>query len=242
MGSHFKDQKAVIVGASGGIGEAIALGLAKEGGQICLVGGNEEKLSVVAQRIKQLGERVSVFKADLTVDDDIKRLQINIHKELGPIDILVHCAGVISIGKIENAAVEDLDRQYRINVRAPFLLTQSFLPMLRIRRGQIVFINSSASLQAKAGTGQYAATKQALRALADCLRQEVNDDGIRVVSVYPGRTASSMQEALHKIEQKAYCPERLMQPGDVAAVVVNALKLPRTAEVTDIHIRPMVKN
>jgi NADP-dependent 3-hydroxy acid dehydrogenase YdfG len=51
-----------------------------------------------------------------------------------------------------------------------------------------------------------------------------------------------MQEALHKIEQKAYCPERLMQPGDVAAVVVNALKLPRTAEVTDIHIRPMVKN
>ena len=89
--------------------------------------------------------------------------------------------------------------------------------------------------------GQYAATKHALKAVADSLREEVNADGVRVISVYPGQTASPMQKALYEIEKKAYFPGKLMQPEDVAAVVVNALSLRRTAEVTDICVRPMKK-
>jgi NADP-dependent 3-hydroxy acid dehydrogenase YdfG len=113
--------------------------------------------------------------------------------------------------------------------------------MLIPRQGQIVFINSSAGLTAKAGAGQYAATKFALKAIADSLRAEVNALGLRVLSVYPGRTASPMQAAIYKMEGKAYNPERLLQPEDVAACVINALSLPRTAEVTDIQVRPLVK-
>jgi NADP-dependent 3-hydroxy acid dehydrogenase YdfG len=89
---------------------------------------------------------------------------------------------------------------------------------------------------------QYAATKHALKAVADSLRAEVNSQGIRVLSVYPGRTATPTQESLHALEGKPYRPTRLLQPEDVAAVVMNALCLPRTAEVTDIHIRPMMKS
>jgi NADP-dependent 3-hydroxy acid dehydrogenase YdfG len=126
-------------------------------------------------------------------------------------------------------------------VRAPYLLTQSLLPLLRSRRGQIVFINSSAGHVARGNVGQYAATKHALRALADSLREEVNADGIRVLSVYPGRTATPMQAKLHAVEQKEYRPDDLLQPQDVAAVVANALSLPRSAEVTDIHVRPLRK-
>jgi NADP-dependent 3-hydroxy acid dehydrogenase YdfG len=73
------------------------------------------------------------------------------------------------------------------------------------------------------------------------LRQEINADGVRVLSVYPGRTAGLMQELVHKMEGKAYHPERLMQPEDVAAMVIQALCLPRSAEVTEIFVRPMIK-
>ena len=93
----------------------------------------------------------------------------------------------------------------------------------------------------RAGVGQYAAMKHALRALADTLREEVNRDGVRVLSVFLGRTATPMQAAVHRVESRVYEPEPLLQPADVAAVVISALSLPRTAEVTDIHIRPLRK-
>jgi NADP-dependent 3-hydroxy acid dehydrogenase YdfG len=115
------------------------------------------------------------------------------------------------------------------------------LPMLRSRHGQVVFINSSVGTRAPANVGQYAATKHALKAIADSLRDEVNADGMRVLSVFLGRTATPMQAAIYEMEGRTYRPELLLQPEDVAAVVINALTLPRTAEVTDISIRPFKK-
>ena len=139
-------------------------------------------------------------------------------------------------------SVEDFDLQYKTNVRGPYLLTQILLPLLKLRQGQVIFINSRAVfLNARPGLGQYTATKQALKALADSFRQEVNGEGIRVISVYPGRTSSPMQQTVFKTEGKIYQPELLMQPADVAATIVNALCLPRTAEVTDITMKPLVE-
>jgi NADP-dependent 3-hydroxy acid dehydrogenase YdfG len=94
---------------------------------------------------------------------------------------------------------------------------------------------------ARPGVSQYAAVKHGLKGLADALRAEVNSAGVRVISVYPGQTATAMQERRYAIEGRAYQPERLIQPADVAALVVNALGLARTAEVTDIQIRPTLK-
>jgi NADP-dependent 3-hydroxy acid dehydrogenase YdfG len=174
-------------------------------------------------------------------DDDLQALVASLQRDVDHLDILAHSAGGITLGPVETAPVADLDGQYRTNVRAPYVLTQMLLPMLRSCQGQIVFINSSVGLNARAGVGQYAATKHALRAVADSLREEVNAAGVRVLSVFLGRTASPMQVAIHAAEGKAYHPERLLQPQDVAAVVLNALNLPRTAEVTDISIRPLMK-
>jgi NADP-dependent 3-hydroxy acid dehydrogenase YdfG len=78
--------------------------------------------------------------------------------------------------------------------------------------------------------------------VADSLRDEVNPDGVRVLSIFAGRTATPMQETVHHLENKAYDSRLLLQPEDIASVVINALALPRTAEVTDIHIRPLVKS
>lgn len=228
---------AVVTGASSGIGRAIALGLLKEGVTVCLIGRNSKALQQLGRHDVGSSDRLMIFPADLNEDEDIDSLADELNSKFQGIDILVHSAGVINLGSFADSAAIDFDSMYRINVRAPFLLTQKLLTPLENKNGQVVFINSSAGLNAKAGAAQYAATKHALKAIADSLREEVNSTGIRVLSVYPGRTASPMQEKVFRLEGRTYASERLMQPADVASVVINALKLPRTAEVTDINIR-----
>jgi len=236
-----ENQIAVITGASSGIGKAIALGLAAQGVGLCLIGRNLLTLNTVAESAQPTSSLIKTYQVDLDVDEDIQNLKLYLQQDFGYIDMLIHSAGAISLGMLKDAKVEDFDLQYRINVRAPYLLTQELLPMIQSRHGQIVFINSSAGLKANANVGQYSATKCALKAIADSLREEVNAQGIRVLTVYPGRTATPMQAIVHEVEAKVYQPEKLMQPEDVAEVVVNALSLPRTAEVTDINIRPLNK-
>src|SRR3989454_9395399 len=107
--------------------------------------------------------------------------------------------------------------------------------MIRSARGQIVFINSTVGLATRANVAQFSATQHGLKAMADCLREEVNPDGVRVLTVFPGRTATARQAAIHQLEGRPYHPDRLLQTRDVAAVVLNALGLDRTAEVTDIR-------
>ena len=238
----FANQIAVVTGASSGIGKAIALGLAAQGASLCLVGRELKTLETVAEMARSTSPKVLSYRGDLTLDEDIRALTICLQQDFGQIDLLVHSAGVISMGKLENAPVEDLDLQYRANVRAPYLLTQALLPMLKSCQGQIVFINSSVVLSARANVGQFAATQHALKAIADSLREEVNADGVRVLSVFPGRTATPRQATLYKLEGREYHPEVLLQPEDVAAVVINALGMPRTAEVTNINIRPLLKS
>jgi NADP-dependent 3-hydroxy acid dehydrogenase YdfG len=236
------DQIAVVTGASRGIGKAIALALAVQRATVCLIGRRLETLQTVAESVKGTASQVACYRADLTRDEDITELTAGLERDFGTLDLLIHSAGVYSLGRIEAAPVKDFDRQYRTNVRAPYMVTQALLPMLRCRSGQIVFINSSVGKRAPANVGQYAATKHALKAIADSLRNEVNADGVRVLSVFLGRTATPMQAAIHEMEGKTYRPELLLQPEDVAAVVLSALALPRSAEVTEISMRPLIKS
>jgi short-subunit dehydrogenase len=236
----FRGQVAVITGASGGIGEAVAIQLAREGARLMLTGRNAAKLDLVAERARDLSPNVEAFAADLAEDDQIRALSDRSLSVFGGVDILVHSAGLFVGGSLATTPVEDLDRQHRVNVHAPYLLTQALLPSLLARQGQVAFVSSGAGYSpARAGWVGYAASKHALRAVADGLREEVNKQGVRVLTVFPGRTATAMQEEVHRFEGRPYDPERFLQPGDVAAMMLSALALPRTAEVTDIHVRPM---
>ncbi len=231
----------VISGASSGIGRAVAIEVAKRGGTPCLIGRRIDALSDVLLEVREYVSDARCYEADLTDDKVLQNLTELLRKDFGVCDVLVHCAGVFAMGAVETEPVELLDWQYQTNVRAPYLLTQNLLPSLKRQQGQIVFVNSTAGLAAKAGVAQYAASKAALKAIADALRGEVNPYGVRVLSVYPGRTASPMQESIHKMEGRSYDDARLMQPSDVAETIVYALTAPRTAEVTDITIRPMAQ-
>jgi NADP-dependent 3-hydroxy acid dehydrogenase YdfG len=237
-----RDKIAVVTGASSGIGKAIALALAGEGANVCLVGRKLDTLEDVARSARQYSPRARPCRADLTRDEDIHALAADLARNGGSVDVLVHSAGEIHHADHAQAPLADFDAQYRANVRGPYLLTQSLLPLLRAASGQVVFINSSSGLRARARSGQFAATQHAMKAIADSLREEVNADGIRVLCVFPGRTATPRTEQLFREERKAYRPELLMQPEDVAAMVVHSLKMPRSCEVTEISIRPLLKS
>ena len=184
------------------------------------------------------GGKAVAHVVDLTRDEDLRALAERVVDDLGGLDILVHAAGVIAPGRVQDSALPDLDRQYQTNLRAPYALTQLLLPSLREGQGQIVFINSTQGAAASPEASQYAATKHGLRAVADGLRAEVNRDGMRVLTVLLGQTATPMQEGLHRAQGRRYRPEQMIQPGDVAEMVVGALLVARTAEVTEFRMLP----
>jgi NADP-dependent 3-hydroxy acid dehydrogenase YdfG len=229
-------QTALITGASSGIGRAIAVELAARGASLCLLGRRPAVLQDIALRLAPDACKW-VYRTDLVDSEEIEKLRGSLARDGAEPTVIVHSAGVIALGPLEQASLADFDRQLNVNVRAPYALTQALLGGLKARRGQIVFINSSAGVSAVPGSGQYSATKHALRALADSLRAEVNGQ-VRVTSVFTGATATPMQRSLHAAKGRAYAPETLIQAEDVAAVVVHVLSLPRTVELTDIHMRP----
>jgi NADP-dependent 3-hydroxy acid dehydrogenase YdfG len=233
--------RALVAGGSQGIGRAIALALAERGHEVWIAARRPDPLAAVVAEIRAKGGVAESRSVDLVDDAARAALVDEVAADERGLDVLVNSSGMIARADVSEATLEDFDRQYQANVRAPYALTQSLLPSLIRARGQVVFVNSSAGLAPSANASQYGATMHAMRAVASVLRDEVNAAGVRVTSVYPGRTATPRQQMIHEWEGKEYRPERLLQPADVAAIVIAALELPRTAEVTDISIRSMAK-
>jgi NAD(P)-dependent dehydrogenase (short-subunit alcohol dehydrogenase family) len=229
-------RSAVVTGASSGIGRAIALALASAGAQVLAIGRDGDRLRTLADAASAGGTTMEALVCDLTDDDEIRALA----GRISSLDTLVHAAGTIDFGSVEDAPVGQLDQQLRVNLRAPYLLTQALLPILRERRGHVVFVNSSAGIRSGAGTAGYGATKHALRGFADALRDEVNEAGLRVTSIYPGRTRTPMQASVYRWEGRPEPLAGLLEPEDVASMVVAVLSLPPRAEVTDVHLRPAI--
>jgi NADP-dependent 3-hydroxy acid dehydrogenase YdfG len=238
----FSGQTAIITGATGGVGQAIAARVVDAGASVVLVARTQAALDQLVQQHGWNPEVVECHPVDLASEAQVRQFATDIQAAHPKINLLVHAAGSLALGTLAERSVAEFDVQYQVNVRAPYQLTQALLSQLVRCRGQVVFINSSAGVNARAGVGQYAATKHALRAVADSFRDEVNEHGVRVLSVFLGRTASKMQRAVHEHERRPYDPTRLLQPDDVASIVVAALQIPRSADVTDVHIRPMQKS
>jgi NADP-dependent 3-hydroxy acid dehydrogenase YdfG len=231
---------ALVTGASSGIGRAIALSLAARGHRLCLVGRNRERLEAVASAMEEDASWVEI--ADLTSRESRQAIVDSVERQSGSLQVLVHAAGVIELAESESDSGDGAEGlEHQTNYVAPRELTRLLLPSLIESRGEVVFVNSTAGLNPVASAAGYSASKQALRRFADELRGEVNAKGVRVLSIYPGRTATPMQAAIFEHEGRDYPGEKLLQPEDVAAMVVAALSLPRTAEVTDLMIRPMNK-
>ncbi|GAB2813876.1 SDR family oxidoreductase [Actinoallomurus bryophytorum] len=226
MGTH------LITGATGAVGAAVAGLLHDAGHSVILTGRDAGRLDATAARIAG-GDRVRTLVLDLT---DPRRIEPSLEgAELPPLDGLVHGAGSVALGTVAELAPDDWIGQLLVNTAAPAELTRLLLPSVRAARGHVVFVNSGSGLRANPGWSAYAASKHALRALADALRAE--EPEIRVTSVFPGRFASEMQRQVRAHEGGDYDPDAFMSARTVAKVIVNALETPRDATVTDVSVR-----
>lgn len=231
-----------MTGATSGIGRAVAMALAKPGWRLSLIGRDRARLEEATADAIRRGAAADRVAVDLSSAEALERCAARLRETLPRIDVLVHAAGRFCRGSLEAMTPAEFDALYATNVRAPWQLTRELLPLLRASRGQVVFVNSSAVFTHPIHCGAYVASKAALLGIADALRVEVNQAGVRVLSVFPGRTATPMQEDIHRAEGTLYRPERLLQADDVATAVMAALTMPPTAEVTDIRIRPNLKS
>ena len=239
--TDFVARACVVTGATSGIGQSLALALARHGALVWAIGRSSERLDALDAAANGARGDVLPLQVDLEDDEALEQATTAILARTPDLDVLAHSAGAIALGSFETISPSEFDLLYRVNLRAPFVLTQDLLPSLRRTRGQIVFVNSSAGLRAGADNALYAATKHGLKALADGLRDQVNEAGVRVLSVYPGRTATPMQRFVHEYEGHPYRTESLLRPEDVVDVVLAALSQPASGEVTDVSVRPMRK-
>ncbi|MFJ6740100.1 SDR family oxidoreductase [Streptomyces sp. NPDC091279] len=223
----------VITGAGSGIGAAVARRLHARGDDLVLHARD-------AGRAKELAAAFPGAKTlvgDLTDPDKLSWAFS--HQSLPErVDTLLHIAGVVDLGPVGDLTPKSWHHQLNVNLIAPAELTRLFLPQLRAVRGQVLFVNSGAGLAAHADWSAYAASKHGLKALADALRHEEHGNGVRVTSVYPGRTASPMQAKVHRQEGKQYDAARWIDPESVATTILTTLDLPRDAQIPDVTIRP----
>jgi NADP-dependent 3-hydroxy acid dehydrogenase YdfG len=220
---------ALVTGASGGIGAATARALAA-GHDVLLGGRDEAALAALAAALP--GARP--WPVDLTDPAAVAAAVVGIET----LDVLVHSAGIAEIGALPATSVEMWRRSMEINVIAVAELTRLLLPALRAVRGRVVLVNSGQGRRVRAGWGAYAASKFALTAYADVLRLEEEPNGLRVTSVFPGRTDSDMQRAVRAAEGGAYEPDRYLRPDSVAEAIRFVVDGPADADVPELVIRP----
>jgi len=217
---------ALITGAGGGIGAAIAEALAPTY-TLLLAGRPSARLDSVAERLG-----ATTWPMDLTDPDDIEAAT----EVLAELDVLVHNAGVSFPGRVAESTPEQWRATFEVNVTGAVALTCALLPALRAARGQVIFINSGAGMNASPGLASYSASKFALRAFADSLRAD--EPLLRVTSIHPGRVDTEMQRDLVAYEGRDYNPADFLTPHTVAGVVATVVATPADAHTHEVVIRP----
>lgn len=217
---------ALITGAGGGIGSAIAAALAPTH-TLLLAGRPSDRLDAVAERLG-----ATTFPLDLTDSGDIEAAC----EVVDELDVLVHNAGLAIPGSVADSDIDEWRATFAVNVFGPVELTLALLSALRRAHGQVVFINSGAGRNASRGMASYSASKFALRAFADSLRGD--EPELRVTTIYPGRTDSDMQRELVEFEGGTYDPANFLKPETVAAAVAHAVTTPPDGHVHELVLRP----
>jgi len=195
MGDRHKDQVVVITGGGRGIGRATALEFAAEGATCVLAGRRMDALNIAAEECRKSGGKAEVVHCDVMQDQDLQHLAGWTAGTLGRIDVLVNNAGVVTGGRIDEIEKEDIGRMVGVNIWAPLRLTQLVVPHMRARkRGTIVNLSSMAGRVGVPYYAPYSASKYAMRGFSESLRRELKPEGIHVMAVYPGGTATDMME------------------------------------------------
>ncbi len=223
----------LITGVSRGIGRALSERLLTAGHQV--YGLARAADSVAGSGLPEPG-LAGVLEADLSAPQSLEPALAPWLATLRSLDGVVHCAGIVRPGALSGSTPADFAEQFTVNVTAVAELTRLLLPALRAAAGTVVLVNSGSGLNARPPLTGYGASKFALRAYADGLRQE--EPGVRVSSIYPGRTATGMQRSVRAAESGEYRESDYLQPATVALAIQTILALPPDGVITDLTLRP----
>jgi 3-oxoacyl-[acyl-carrier protein] reductase len=223
--SYLVSKTALVTGASRGIGRATARALAAAGARVIVHYGNAaEEAESLVKEIREAGGRADAVLADLAAPDGAHKLAAEVRKlVVGQLDILVANAGIATAAAIEDQSVEEFDRMFAVNVRAPFFLVQQLLPLLG--EGSSIVLLSSLAARASVGVlPAYAATKGAIDTLVKHFAALLGPRGIRVNAVAPGVIDTDMSSFVRSDEGRDYtlsiqALQRIGHPDDIADVI-----------------------
>ena len=243
MSQQLQGKVALVTGASSGIGEATAVALAAEGAAVAIAARRVDRLDALKATLEAAGARVVAVALDVTDEAACRAAVQQTVQELGGLDIVVNNAGVMLLGPIEGADTEDWRRMVQTNVLGLMYVTHAALPHLLERGGDVVQVSSVAGRIARAGSGVYNASKFAVGAFSESLRQEVTTRGVRVTLVEPGAVATELQSHITHADTKAGIEKwiadmRPLQSDDIARAVVYAVTQPAHVSVNELTIRP----
>ncbi len=177
----------LITGGSSGIGEAVALEMAKDKHSFYLTGRNEQSLKKICENLTLMGCKAHYGVGDVSDEQTVGNMLEDIKSNLGGVDVVFANAGVGYFGNLEDLTIEQYDEQFNTNVRGVFLWLNRTLPLLKSQnKGQIIVTSSNLGLKTGARCSLYAATKHAVQAMVWCLRDELKSTGVKAATINPG--------------------------------------------------------
>ncbi|WP_419828079.1 SDR family oxidoreductase [Sphingomonas sp.] len=232
-----------VTGASSGIGEAVALHLAKQGVQLVLAARGEDKLNALVARIGDSGGTAVAVSADVSRRDHMVRVVNTARHRFGRLDVLVSCAGAMPIGPMDDLAVDDWNQMVDVNLKGVLYGIAAALPVFREQdSGHFVNIASTAARKTTPNQAVYSATKAAVLALSDGLRQEFAGK-LRVTVISPGFTETDFISHVRDDQLRAQMQEAAakfaMDPQAVAKAVGYAIEQPEEVNIGEIVIRSL---
>ncbi|MGY2063923.1 SDR family NAD(P)-dependent oxidoreductase [Blastococcus sp. SYSU DS0619] len=235
---------ALVTGASSGIGEATAVALAGAGAAVAIGARRTDRLDALAGRLRDEGASLLQLALDVTDERACADAVARTRSELGGLDVLVNNAGVMLLGTIAGADTEDWRRMIQTNVMGVLYMTHAALDgMVEQGSGDIVNMSSVAGRQARKGAGVYNASKWAVNAFSESLRQEVTGRGVRIGLVEPGAVSTELTEHITQPEAKAasermYTSMRALHAEDIARAVLYLVTQPPHVAVNEVLVRP----
>lgn len=228
-------QRALITGASSGIGKATALAFAKAGIHVALVSRSSDKLAAVADSARQCGVSAGVYPLDLANVESVREGIRAIAEDFGPIDILVNNAGMGYTGSLMDTPLGDWQRVIDLNLTSVFQCIQGILPMMRDRRsGTIINVVSIAAQQVFAGWGAYCVSKFGLLALSKTLAVEERPHGLRVTAICPGSVNTPIWDS--ETVKSDFDRSAMLTPEIVAQTILQAALLPVGAAIEELTL------
>ncbi|KAJ5084023.1 hypothetical protein NUU61_008602 [Penicillium alfredii] len=236
-------QVAVVTGASSGIGASVATALASKGCAVALGARRQDALESVKRKVEAHGVKCIIRSTDVTSKSQAEALVKAASEELGPVDILVACAGVMYFTLMANTQTDEWERTVDVNCKGLLNALSSTVPgMLSRSHGHVVAISSDAGRKVFPGLGVYSASKFFVEATLQALRLETAGTGLRVTSIQPGNTSTDLlgmstdTEAVEKFGGASGA--KILDPSDVANSIVHALCQPEHVSVNEILVEP----